>query len=143
MEEVIKKYLQLKNALNRLDEGISYYDKIEEYDDQGIRRIIRDALIQRYEFTIELLWKLLHAYLRDKLGAKIEGEGSYKVLRSAQRNKLITEEEFYQLDQLIFDRNETSHTYFEPLAIQIADRIPAHYPIIKKIFDRIKLDETP
>jgi nucleotidyltransferase substrate binding protein (TIGR01987 family) len=139
VEELVKKYTQLNNALNRLQEGIEYYDMIEKYEDLGLRLLIRDGLIQRYEFSIELFRKVLDLYLTKVHLVILESRGAYHIFRATERAGIISNEEFVLLSQLIFDRNETSHTYLEALAIEIADRIPAHYQVMKKILERIKI----
>ena len=52
-----ERYEDFKSALARLDEGLS----IETSDS-----IIFDGVIQRFEFTFELSWKVLKDYLEYK-----------------------------------------------------------------------------
>lgn len=104
-----------------------------------LRQIIRDGMIQRYEFSIELLWKFVRIFLKDTMNLSVEKHGPNPTFTAAREVNFISFDEFDTLSELIFDRNETSHTYFEPTAIAIAERIPAHYQVMKKIFDRIKI----
>jgi len=82
--------------------------------------LIRDATIQRFEFTFEVIWKALKLYL-ERQG--YECGGPRPTLKKAFAENLIpTPEEADQWLQMIEDRNLTSHTYDEALA----ERIYAH-----------------
>ncbi len=78
--------------------------------------IVRDALIQRFEFTFEMAWRCLYRYLRDK-GEKV-AEKPWAVLPVAFQSLLIEDAEAW--DKLREYRNLTSHTYQEALAIDVA-----------------------
>lgn len=87
-----------------------------------------DALIQRYEFTHELAWKLMKDYL-EYMG--IEGIiGSRDAIRYALQNGLIDDDRWMDT---IADRNITSHNYDQEIAIEIAGRIISIY---QPLFDK-------
>ena len=87
-----------------------------------------DALIQRYEFTHELAWKLMKDYL-EYMG--IEGIiGSRDAIRYALQNGLIDDDRWMDT---IADRNITSHNYDQEIAIVIAGRIISIY---QPLFDK-------
>lgn len=111
-----------KKALGRLKEGISHYD--EEND------LLRDGLIQRFEFTFELAWKTLKTVFEDE---GLIGLNSPKtVLREAFVAKLIKDEDLW-LDMLN-DRNTTAHIYNEKLAIKICNNVKDKYI---EVFERL------
>lgn len=86
-----------------------------------------DALIQRYEFTHELAWKLMKDYL-EYMG--IEGIiGSCDAIRYALQNGLIDDDRWMDT---IADRNITSHNYNQEVANEVANRIISVY---KSLFD--------
>lgn len=78
--------------------------------------IVRDALIQRFEFTFEAAWRAAYRWLRAR-GADVAQE-AFAVLPRAFANKLITHEGDW--NELRRKRNLTSHTYEEKLAIEVA-----------------------
>ncbi len=123
----------------RLNEEIEAYNDLSDKDELIIKKRTRNSLIHTYEFTIEIFWKLLHTLLRDQHGITFESISSYQTFRQAARIGIILTAEFQTLTELVADRNRTSHSYRELLAIEIADRIPAHYQVMKKILDRIKI----
>lgn len=91
-----------------------------------------DATIQRFEFSIELFWKLLQKILATK------GEESVyprDVLRAAYKGKLISDEQAWLA--MTKDRNLTSHTYNEELADTIYHNIKQYFPIMQQTFDSL------
>jgi nucleotidyltransferase substrate binding protein (TIGR01987 family) len=78
--------------------------------------IVRDALIQRFEFTFEAGWRAAYHWLRAR-GADVSQE-AFAVLPRAFRNGLLTAEDDW--NELRRMRNLTSHTYREQLAIEVA-----------------------
>lgn len=92
-----------------------------------------DATIQRFEFTIELFWKLLKRILAEK---GVEVLYPKDVLKQAYSGHLIDDELIWL--NMLKDRNLTSHTYNEQLADEIYSHIITYYPILKDTFDRLK-----
>ena len=78
--------------------------------------IVRDALIQRFEFTFEMAWRSLYRYLLGR-GERV-GQQAWAVLPLAFQSLLIEDAELW--DQVREYRNLTSHTYNEALAIDVA-----------------------
>ncbi len=87
--------------------------------------LIRDATIQRFEFTFEVVWKTLKLYL-ERQGH--ECGGPRPTLKKAFAENLIaTPEEADRWLQMLEDRNLTSHAYDEALAGQIYRHIVDDY----------------
>ncbi len=78
--------------------------------------IVRDALIQRFEFTFEAAWKAAYRWLRAR-GNDVDEEAA-AVIPEAFARRLIADEKGWG-DMRRF-RNKTSHTYDEALAMQVA-----------------------
>ncbi|MHB8170098.1 MAG: nucleotidyltransferase substrate binding protein [Thermincolia bacterium] len=110
-----RKLENYKNALARLQEGISQYD--------GENDLSRDGLIQRFEFTFELAWKTLKAIFENE---GLTGINSPKtVLREAFSAGLIEDDELWLA--MLNDRNSTVHIYSEKLAIEICNNVQRKY----------------
>lgn len=88
-----------------------------------------DACIQRFEFTIELFWKLLRRILESKGVLVVYPKD---VLRSAYAGGLIDDE--LQWLQMLKDRNQTSHTYNEKLADEIYQHIKEYFPLLETTY---------
>lgn len=115
MSEPTIKLHNFNNALSRLKEGIAKY---KETDD-----LLRDGLIQRFEFTFELAWKTLKAVFEDE---GLIGLNSPKtVLREAFAAELIKDDELWLA--MLSDRNSTTNIYNEQLAIEICRNIQEKY----------------
>jgi nucleotidyltransferase substrate binding protein (TIGR01987 family) len=89
--------------------------KLEEALALNETEIVRDALIQRFEFTFELAWKSCRHCLRD-LG--IVANSPKAALAEAHKQGWLADLDGW-LD-LLEKRNLTSHTYREEIAIQVA-----------------------
>ena len=112
------------SAIKRLDEGVK-----EAKDNLG-----RDGVIQRFEFTFELLWKTLRLFLLDE---GIITKSPKESLKEGFKFGLIKDEEIF-LDMLE-DRNQTSHIYSEEVSKEIFKRIKTRYlNPLKKILSEIK-----
>jgi len=109
---------QAQRALTSLEELVSKYS--EKKDDV----ILRDALIQRFEYSTEAFWKYLKAYLQTE--HNLSANSPREVIRTGLFAKLYSEEISQELLQMLDDRNLTSHTYVEELAESIAHRIPEY-----------------
>ncbi|MEW6203575.1 MAG: nucleotidyltransferase substrate binding protein [bacterium] len=123
-EETKLSVSKLKDAFTRLREGtLAVTDDLD-----------RDGVIQRFEFTFELLWKSLKIFLEEE---GIECRSPKECLRSALRVGLIEDEEVF-LDMLE-DRNRSTHTYDEKETERIFHRIKDKYIVtIENLINRIK-----
>lgn len=99
--------------------------------------LIRDAVIQRFEFSFELVWKTLKLYL-ERQG--VESGGPRPTLKKAFAEGLIpTPEEADVWLQMIEDRNLTSHAYDEALAGSIYRNVVRDYaPLLGAMAARIQ-----
>ena len=99
--------------------------------------IIRDAIIQRFEFTFEVVWKTLKLYL-ERQGH--ECGGPRPTLKKAFAENLIPNpEEADVWLQMLEDRNLTSHAYDEALANRIYGHIVRDYaPLLGRMAQKIQ-----
>ena len=121
IERRIKELLSdFEKALSRLQEGINA-------DIQ--QDILVDAVIQRFEFTFELSWKLMKFYL---FFGGIICNSPRQTIKEAYQNGIIEKGDDW-IDMLM-DRNRTSHIYDEQTAIEIYNKIKTNYV---KLFDSL------
>jgi len=97
---------QYNRALDRLHEVVV----LDESD------IIRDSLIQRFEFTYELAWKAMYYWLRDQ-GEKVL-EMQRPILQAAFRCELIDNPKLWK--DIKDKRDQTSHAYDEANAVSVS-----------------------
>ena len=135
MEKLKLKYISYTNALDRLEEAINIGKKDRN-------SILLDATIQRFEFVIELAWKMMKEYLEYQ---NMVGFNTPRmVVKEIYKLEIIQNGEIW-LDMLN-DRNLTSHTYDEETAQNIYLNIVQKYmPELKElkynIEERIKNEE--
>jgi nucleotidyltransferase substrate binding protein (TIGR01987 family) len=106
----------LKNAIDRLEEAIED-DKKYNLDS------IKDGVIQRFEFTLELSWKILKYYMESE--GTIDISTPKKVIREAFHLGIIENAEIWI--NMLDDRNLTSHTYNRDTANTIFINITENY----------------
>lgn len=99
--------------------------------------LIRDATIQRFEFTFEVVCKTLKLYL-ERQGH--ECGGPRPTLKKAFAENLISAPEEADLWlQMLEDRNLTSHAYDEALAERIYLHVARAYaPLLSRMADQIQ-----
>jgi nucleotidyltransferase substrate binding protein (TIGR01987 family) len=97
--------------------------------------ILRDAMIQRFEYSTEAFWKYLKAYLQTE--HNLSAISPREVIRTGLKAQLYSEEISKQLLQMLDDRNLTSHTYVEELAESIARRIPDYSKNMKEVMTQL------
>jgi nucleotidyltransferase substrate binding protein (TIGR01987 family) len=119
---------KLKDAEKRLEEGI------KQTEDQ----LDRDGVIQRFEFTFELLWKTLRLFFHTE---GISTNSPKETLKETFRFGLIKDANLF-LDMLE-DRNQTSHIYSEDVSKDIFNRIKNNYMaaiknLVKELEERIE-----
>jgi nucleotidyltransferase substrate binding protein (TIGR01987 family) len=111
-EEISLSFTKFSEALKSLNEGVS----------RAVDELDKDGVIQRFEFTVELLWKMLKIYLENE---GIICKTPKECLKNAFRIGLIKDDEDF-LDMLE-DRNRTSHIYSKEETEEIFERIKNTY----------------
>ncbi|WP_062109604.1 nucleotidyltransferase substrate binding protein [Bacillus niameyensis] len=113
-ERLYEKLDDYKRASTRLKEAT----KIKVDSD-----IVYDGVIQRFEFTFELSWKLMKTFL--EYTGITEMKSPRATIREANSYGLIEDGE--QWIDMMVDRNKTSHIYDEEEARLIYEKIKNYY----------------
>lgn len=97
----------------------------------------RDGVIQRFEYTMDLAWKLIQRYL--KTVAQVDEaviRSKKDLFREAARLKIIPDAEKWigHYDA----RNETSHTYNSETAKTVFERAEMFLPDAKKLLEALR-----
>lgn len=115
-------------ALARLAEIVGASKK------RALNEFERDGLVQRFEFTHELSWKLMKAYAEyqgfDGIG------GSRDATRKAFEMSLISDGQSWM--DMIKSRNETSHNYDGSMTDDVVDSIiNRFYPLLADFYQKM------
>lgn len=129
LQRLRDKKQDFKRALDRLQEALGL---------PVDHTIIIDGVIQRFEFTYELAWKSMKAYLEYK--GIYEAKTPRDVIRQSYVIGLITDGDSFIA--MLKDRNLTSHTYDEETARVIYHQIKnTYYPLLKSVYDSLDIED--
>ncbi|MGB9637818.1 MAG: HI0074 family nucleotidyltransferase substrate-binding subunit [bacterium] len=113
-KELNRAYLNLLDAVNKAETDLEI-----------------DGVIQRFEFTFELVWKFLKEYLYDQ---GIICNSPKSCLKEAYKANIIDNEELWI--SMLKDRNLSTHLYSFEISREIYQRIKELYIFeIKKILN--------
>ncbi len=127
----------LKEKLEQLEKANKAW---KEVLDMEFSDVIRDAAIQRYEFSYELLWKTVKTYLKE-----IEGIDCFspKACFRELRNLLnLSEEDVEVCLKMTADRNLSVHTYSEEMANDLYKRLADYWKVSDEIALKIKTKKS-
>ncbi len=115
-------------TLNRLkDKVVSYRRAIERLEDalseDESNPLLYDGVIQRFEFTYELAWKMIKAYL--EYAGIVEVNSPRVAFKEGFSAGLVDNGDTWI--EMISDRNMTVHLYDKEKAKEIYERIRDQY----------------
>lgn len=123
----------LENAVSRLKEVII------RYENDMTDSIVRDSLIQRFEFTYSITLKIIKKYFIERafIVENVNEMSFNDMIRTANQLNLLksnleTWSEYRKM------RNLTSHTYDEEIALKVVSVIPEFYEEVLYLTDRLK-----
>lgn len=120
-------------AFNRFKEA---YLRAEKGKANSDYYFFRDSAIQRFEFTVEIFWKTIKSFLKEKDG--IDCRTPKNCIREFFSAGHLNEEETILLLGMIDDRNLTSHTYREEVAESIFSRLNKYIDALDEIVSYLK-----
>jgi nucleotidyltransferase substrate binding protein (TIGR01987 family) len=120
MERTRERLALARRALGTLEELVVV---------QPASAVVRDAAIQRFEYTFEATWKAAQIYLREVEGLEI---GSPKgTIRLSLQVGVLDETEARLALAMVDDRNLTVHAYNEAIAEAIAQRLAEYARLMR------------
>ena len=128
----------LKKALASLSEAITSTTDIEFMASLSAsqRRTMRAGVIQNFEFTYELSWKMLRRQLKSEEGddhvTRLSRKDLYRL--AAQKGLIGDPESWFVFHQ---GRNETSQTYDEKTANDIYRLVLDFLPVAEKHYKEL------
>ncbi len=126
--------------LNTLSKAISGYETALNIDISDFNSEVADAIkngrIQKFEFSVELIWKTIKEYLSAVHG--IEAKSPKQSIKEFYLIDVITEDEYELLLEMLDDRNKLSHIYKEEFFNEINSKLPGYLSIMKKVESILK-----
>jgi nucleotidyltransferase substrate binding protein (TIGR01987 family) len=124
---------KLTSQLASCQRAISTLDEVLE---MPFSVIVRDASIQRFEYSFESLWKLVKTFLAEHEG--IVCNSPKQCFRETLRAGLLSVEEAETCLVMTDDRNLTSHTYIEAVAEAIYAKLPSYLEVMNRLLANIQ-----
>ena len=127
-----QRFSNFNKALLKLEESVNYinhnfFNDGEELDSEDlgyvVGELIKEGLIQRFEYTHELAWNVMKDYALFQGNSTIGG--SRDAVREAFKLQIIDNANIWM--DMIQSRNKTSHTYHEEIANEIFNKIINDY----------------
>lgn len=122
-----------QDHFENLGKAIAALQEVLELPDVEKVSYLRDATIQRFEFVVELYWKVLKKFLAYE---KVETTTPRDVLSKAFQYHFIDDESTWL--SMIDDRNSTSHIYSAEEALRIFLKIKGYYPVIRDTYAKLE-----
>jgi nucleotidyltransferase substrate binding protein (TIGR01987 family) len=126
MDYLEEKHAQLEQALKKWKQAL----------DAPFSDLSRDASIQRYEFSFELLWKVVKKYLKEIEGFECNSPKS--CFREVRMTLEMNEDDIETCISMTEDRNLSVHTYSEEMANSLYAKLPEYVRVSKLIAKKIK-----
>ncbi|MBE0653460.1 MAG: nucleotidyltransferase substrate binding protein [Bacteroidales bacterium] len=125
--------IRWKQRFQNFNKALSYLEDALKIDQPDM--IQKAGLIQFFEISFELAWKVLKDYLEEQ--GKPELKFPREVIKEAFQTELIGDGHAWL--KALTDRNLTSHTYNEAIADEVVSEIRSMYfPMLREV--RTKLN---
>jgi nucleotidyltransferase substrate binding protein (TIGR01987 family) len=144
MEKIVLKLEVTQKALISFERSIVLFEKQQKkvlghwtHEDKELLITMRDSMIYRFEYSVELFFRVLENYLEEIELVDSTITLPSDVIRDAVKTKLLSEIEGDHCLEMVMSRNETSHGYHEETAEAIAQEVPGYYRLMNTIVARI------
>jgi nucleotidyltransferase substrate binding protein (TIGR01987 family) len=140
MEKLKLKYQSAEQALKTLKTTLENIDKaetikiIEGISREELLKTLRDSAIQRFEYSIDTLWKYLKVYLLHTEG--IEQTHPKPIFRECFNSGWLSSDETQLALQMVDSRNSTSHAYNENVAKKVLSSLKHYSDLMQKLLDK-------
>lgn len=120
-----------ENALNSLVEILIRYDK------DPVDIVVRDATIQRFEYTYSLALKMLSRFINKESKEITHTMTFNQLIRTANQFGLL-KSNLEIWDDYRQKRNSTSHTYDEAIALEVMSVVPSFKDDAQFLLNKLK-----
>lgn len=117
---------RLRERLGIARQALDTFQEILRFERSAV---VRDAAIQRFEYTFEAIWKAAQLLLKEREG--VETASPKAAIRACFRTGMLNEEEARLGMNMAEDRNLTVHTYNEDLADAIYGKLPQYAALMQ------------
>lgn len=105
-------YTPLVNAIAQLEKSLTYANSPAALADPGLREQLRNSVIQCFEFTYELSWKMLKRYLEETEASPADIDiSTFQNLIRLGNERALLRSDWRQWKTYRQARTDSSHTY--------------------------------
>jgi nucleotidyltransferase substrate binding protein (TIGR01987 family) len=126
----------LEKAVFSLEEAFRVFKKSRRRAGTAGWKLLRDGVIQRFEYTFELSWKFLRRYLEEYGLESVETLTNRELFRVGHEQGLIDDAEAWI--GYLRGRNLTSHMYSEDIAEQVFQTAEAFLPSVRFLLGQLR-----
>ncbi len=128
--------IRWQQRLNNLNKALEQLGGAVDLSKQRQLSLLeQQGLIQAFEFTYELAWNVIKDYAYFQGNTAITGPRDAS--REAFKMGLLDDGDVWM--EMIKSRNQTSHTYNQPLADKIVEQVVnAYYPAFKAFSEKME-----
>ncbi len=149
METITIKKEAVHKALVSLHKAIDHYEKASAlntcstmcqevfHDKAELVRTTRDSMIQRFEYSIDILWKYVKTHLEQVEKVTLDVKSPRNAFKALCNARLLSEPETELALEMLDARNTTSHMYKEEQAELLAAKITSYYGLMMHIKQKI------
>lgn len=99
--------------------------------DKRLIDAIENGMIQKFEYSIEICWKLIKKFLKQEDG--IDAKTPKQSIKEFYLAGYIDEDNYLKLVDMIDDRNKLSHMYDEEEFRKILKKFPKYLKVFEKV----------
>ena len=108
---------------------------LSKINDHELLDTLKNGQLQKFEYTLELIWKTLKSYLKEEKGVIVQG--SKDTFREIAPFIELSPEVVSKLLTVIDDRNSLAHEYEEHIMKHIYPKLKAHMDLIFEVVNKI------
>lgn len=114
---------------------------LAEQQQEPERTLLRDGLIQRFEFAYSLSERMLRRFLEvmSSVGEDIDAMSFPTLIRTASERGLLLNG-WDRWEVYLRGRNKTSHTYNEAVALEVVQMLPDFLAETKHLLSRLNAE---
>lgn len=120
-----QRFQNFEKAFNQLKSAVELYPDLSDLEKEG--------LIQRFEYTFELAWKVLKDYLQ---GKNVDAKFPRDVIKQSFHYELIVEGEVWM--DMLEKRNLIAHTYNEEnFKLAVATITSSYFDVLDQLYCKL------
>jgi nucleotidyltransferase substrate binding protein (TIGR01987 family) len=125
-----------EKAITSLETALTAYSVSQQPQGSTERELMRDGVIQRFEYTFELAWKLLKRYLEEYGLERVDSLTNRDLFRVGHEQGLLRDAEAWL--SYLKSRNLISHTYNPAVAETVYESAKAFLGDARYLLEQLR-----